>query len=82
MIFASKTPESLTSNESNPFLVAARNAIAEGATYRDLLDDLMGYQIGYPGCEHVEAAFDAGYRASAPHHAGRVLARLIRIANY
>lgn len=66
-------------NKPNPILIAARRAIAEGATFRDIADDLLGYQVGYPGCEHISDAFDAGYRASAPDHARLIFTRLAQM---
>lgn len=67
----------------NPFTVAARAAIAEGATYRDIVDDLDGYQTSYPGADTLQDAtdmFDAAvWTGPDKHRAQEVFGRLAAI---
>lgn len=64
----------------NQLLTAARAAFKEGATAVDVLEDLDGYQIGYPGATHLDDYFDTPARESLRlveiDHARKVLARL------
>ena len=49
----------------NPILTAARAAMGEGATFKDLYEDMTGYQIAYPGADGFSAVWDAPFHRPA-----------------